>query len=96
MYNASKQGLRDVTVVSVPQEKVGDFTLRGMGQAVIHALGFSKSEEKPLESVKVSRKKQRGRLLEHVDLDNLTEAPKEIGSMQDIDSALVAAKEKTL
>lgn len=92
-YNASKMGERDLpllnlsTVTEVAGEK---FTLRSLGGFITHALGFKKEEGAPLESVRTSKNKARGRLFDGVDL----EQRKGLGSMQEIDAQLNVAKER--
>ena len=91
MYNRSKQGMRSVSMVTVDDTvSFGDekFTLRSLGGSIAHALGFAKKDVEPLQSVKVAKGKKRGRLFEGVDLEN------GIGSMESVDAALEAGKEK--
>lgn len=95
MYNASKGGMRPVSMLHVEDDiSVGGekFTLRSLGGAIAHALGFPKKSEEPLHSVKVAKGKQRDRLFKGIDL----EEEGGMGSMQSIDAALNAGKEKSL
>jgi len=94
-YKLGTLGHRDrqVTGVNVSDEVTAGgekFTLRSLGGFVAHALGFAKTEEKPLESVRVAKIKKRGRLLESVDLEKMEGG---LGSMQELDAALNKAKE---
>lgn len=92
LYNAGKLGMRPVTMVNLNEEittKGGKFTFRSLGGFVSQALGLAKPEPKPLESKKKAQQKARGRLLENVDLNS-----EPIGSMEQIDHSLQAAKEK--
>jgi len=97
MYNLGKRGMRPLSLVNVSEElttHAGEkFTLRSLGAAIGHALGFPKKEEAIPPSVNISKNKVRGRLFDGVDLEERPEgAP--IGSMESVDAALVAAKEK--
>ena len=93
MYNLSKRGQREIAMVNVSDDAMeaggAKFTLRSLGGAIAQAVGFTKTEEKPLESVKVAKQKRRGRLFDSVDLDKMTA----MGSMQEVDTQLEAAKE---
>jgi hypothetical protein len=97
LYNRSKGGMRPVSLVNVSEElTVGGekFTLRSLGTSLAHALGFPKKDVEPLQSVKVAKSKNRGRLFEGVDLDKEPARARAIGSMEEIDGALNAARDK--
>ena len=93
MYNASKLGRRIVTTLQVEDDLTvaGEkFSFRHLLGQVAHAVGFGRRDDpSKLESVKTSKSKRRSRLFESVDLD----APV-LGSMEEIDSALEAGKDK--
>lgn len=91
MYNRSKGGMRNVSMLVVADDatQTGDkFSLRTMGGSLIRALGFGKEPIEELESVRVAKGKSRKRLFDDVDLEE------GMGSMEQVDAALVAAKEK--
>jgi hypothetical protein len=93
MYVAGKAGHRDVSVLRVEDDdnRGGTkFTLRSLLGLTSRALGFTKPEAEPLESVKVSKGKRRPRLFADVDLSDESQG---IGSMEQIDKALTAEKE---
>jgi hypothetical protein len=94
MYNAGKMGMRDVSVLHVQDDPTiaGEkFSLRSLTGQLAHAIGFGKRDDNPLESVKVSKSKRRQRLFADIDLDS---QPNSLGSMQEVDQNLEAAKEK--
>jgi len=93
MYNAGKMGMRDVSVLRVEEDPTiaGEkFTLRSLAGQVVHAIGFGKRDDNPLESVKVAKSKRRKRLFADIDL-----GADSLGSMQDVDRNLNAEKEKS-
>jgi hypothetical protein len=95
LYTAGKVGGRDVSVLRVEDNdnRGGTkFTLRSLIGATVRAFGLAKPEAAPLESVKTSKAKRRPRLFMHEDLEK-DMATDEIGTMEGIDKALVAAKE---
>ena len=84
--------MREVSVLRVEDDPTiaGEkFTLRSLTGQIAHAIGFGKRDDTPLESVKVSKSKRRKRLFADIDLQEDS-----LGSMQDIDANLNAAKEK--
>jgi hypothetical protein len=94
MYNAGKMGMRDVSVLHVQDDPTiaGEkFSLRSLTGQIAHAIGFGRRDDTPLESVKVSKSKRRQRLFADIDLDS---QPNSLGSMQEVDQNLEAAKEK--
>lgn len=93
MYNLSKLGKRDVSLVNLSDEiktHGAKFTLRSMGSAVMQAFGFPKPDAEPPRSVQVAKSKRRERLFKDVDLDR--EEPV-LGSMIEVDAQLNRAKE---